>query len=84
LPFFKAYDLTDQQMEKFSAQNILLIADTQQLFAMYNHCFIFYCEHSYEHYIRAVCKTVDFPYKNTYCTKLASINAGLLLKKKNC
>jgi energy-converting hydrogenase A subunit R len=26
---------------------------------------------SYEHYIKALCKALDFPYENTYCTKLS-------------
>jgi energy-converting hydrogenase A subunit R len=25
---------------------------------------------SYEHYIRALCNSIGFPFKNTYCTKL--------------
>ena len=71
LPFFKAYNITDQQIEEFSAQNILLIADTK---ATLNHvqavADAFIVSTSYEHYIRSLCKAVDFPYKNTYCTKV--------------
>jgi energy-converting hydrogenase A subunit R len=26
---------------------------------------------SYEHYIKALCKALDFPYQNTYCTRLS-------------
>jgi energy-converting hydrogenase A subunit R len=72
LPFFKAYGVTDRQMEEFSANNIILIANSQitlrhvQAIA---DCFI--VSTSYEHYIRALCKAVDFPYKNTYCTKVS-------------
>ena len=71
LPFFKAYGITDSQMEEFSAKNILLIANSK---ATLNHVQrildSFIVSTSYEHYIKALCKVVDFPYKNTYCTKV--------------
>jgi energy-converting hydrogenase A subunit R len=72
LPFLKAYDVTDRQMEKFSAQNLLLIAnskDTLQHARAVASAFI--VSTSYEHYIKALCKALDFPYGNTYCTKLS-------------
>jgi energy-converting hydrogenase A subunit R len=71
LPFFKAYGLTDSQMEDFSAKNILLIANSKTTL---NHiqgiANSFIVSTSYEHYIKALCKAVDFSYKNTYCTKV--------------
>jgi energy-converting hydrogenase A subunit R len=72
LPFLKAYGVTDRQMEEFSAQNLILIAnskDTLQHVRAVASAFI--VSTSYEHYIRALCKALDFPYKNTYCTKLS-------------
>jgi len=72
LPFLKAYDVTDRQMEKFSAQNLILIAnskDTLQHVRAVASAFI--VSTSYEHYIKALCRALDFPYKNTYCTKLS-------------
>ena len=72
LPFLKAYDVTDRQMEDFSAQNLILIAnskDTMQHVRSVARAFI--VSTSYEHYIRALCKALDFPYENTYCTKLS-------------
>ena len=72
LPFFKAYGFTDRQMIEFSAQNLILIAnskDTLQYVRTIANAFI--VSTSYEHYIRALCKAVDFPYENTYCTKLS-------------
>ncbi len=72
LPFFKAYGVTDRQMEEFSAQNILLIANTQTtLHYIQDIADAFIVSTSYEHYIRALCTVVDFPYKNTYCTKVS-------------
>ena len=71
LPFFKAYVITDGQMEDFSAKNIILIANSKTTL---NHIRkisdAFIVSTSYEHYIKALCKAVDFPYKNTYCTKV--------------
>ena len=72
LPFFKAYGVTDRQMEEFSAQNIVLIANSQAtLQHVQQIADAFIVSTSYEHYIRALCKAVDFPYKNTYCTKVS-------------
>jgi len=72
LPFLKAYDVTDAQMEEFSAQNLILIANSkhtlQHVRAVAS---AFIVSTSYEHYIKALCKAVDFPYENTYCTKLS-------------
>ena len=71
LPFFKAYGVSDGQMENFSADNIVLIANSQ---ATLHHiqaiADAFIVSTSYEHYIKALCKAIDFPYKNTYCTKV--------------
>ena len=72
LPFLKAYGVTDRQMTEFSAQNLILIAgsrDTLQHVRALASAFI--VSTSYEHYIRALCKALEFPYENTYCTKLS-------------
>ncbi len=72
LPFFKAYGITDGQMEDFSARNIVLIANTKTtLHHIQSLTDAFIVSTSYEHYIKALCKAVNFPYKNTYCTKVA-------------
>jgi energy-converting hydrogenase A subunit R len=71
LPFLKAYDVTDQRMREFSAQNLVLIAnsrDTLQHVRSIASAFI--VSTSYEHYIKALCKALDFPYENTFCTQL--------------
>jgi energy-converting hydrogenase A subunit R len=69
LPFLKAYGLTDQKMREFSSQNLILIKgikDTLQHIRKIAHAFI--VSTSYEHYIKALCQAVDFPYEKTYCT----------------
>jgi energy-converting hydrogenase A subunit R len=71
LPFLKAYGLTDQEMRELSAQNLVLITgikDTLQ--HIRNKAYAFIVSTSYEHYIKALCQAVDFPYENTYCTRL--------------
>jgi energy-converting hydrogenase A subunit R len=83
LPFFKAYGITDSQMEDFSARNIVLIANSK---VTLNHvqriANSFIVSTSYEHYIKALCKTVDFPYKNTYCTKVKLDKKPITLQEK--
>lgn len=71
LPFLKAYDVTDNKMREFSAQNLILISnvkDTLQHVRKIAYAFI--VSTSYEHYMKALCKAIAFPYENTYCTKL--------------
>ena len=71
LPFLKAYDITDHKIREFSAQNLVLIANVKEtLNHVRNIADAFIVSTSYEHYIRALCKTLDFPFENTYCTRL--------------
>lgn len=75
LPFLKAYGVTDKQMEDFSAANIMLIGGTQVALKYIESIAERYIvSTSYEHYIRALCRVVDFPYENTYCTKVSLDN----------
>ena len=72
LPFFKAYDATDRQIEDYSAQNILLIPQTKDTIRhMQEYAEVFIVSTSYVHYINALCKAIDFPINHTYCTKVA-------------
>jgi len=71
LPFFKAFDVNDKQMQAFSEQNIVLIADTKEaLRQILDLTDAFIVSTSYEHYIRALCNAIAFPFQNTYCTRL--------------
>ncbi|MEM2098931.1 MAG: HAD hydrolase family protein [Candidatus Bathyarchaeia archaeon] len=72
LPFLKAYGVTDALMQKFSAQNLILIAgsrDTLQYVQAFTAAFI--VSTSYEHYIKALCAVLQFPYENAYCTHVS-------------
>ena len=74
LPFLKAYDVTDSKMKEFSAQNLVLIPNIRDtLRHVRSVAYAFIVSTSYEHYIRALCRVLDFPYENTYCTRV-SIN----------
>jgi energy-converting hydrogenase A subunit R len=71
LPFLKAYSVTNQKMEDFAAKNIVLVSgakDTLQFVQKIMPSFI--VSTSYEHYISALCKAVNFPFENTYSTKV--------------
>jgi energy-converting hydrogenase A subunit R len=71
LPFLKAYGVTDEKMEEFSANSLVLISgakDTLQHIRSVTDAFI--VSTSYEHYIRAMCKALAFPCENAYCTRV--------------
>jgi energy-converting hydrogenase A subunit R len=72
LPFLKAYDVTDHEVGQFSARNLLLIPNVKESL---QHLRSISPAHivstSYEHYIRALCQALEFPFENTYCTKLS-------------
>ena len=71
LPFLKAYDVTDRKMQEFSSQNLILIAGSKDtLEHIMGMAEAFIVSTSYEHYIKALCETLDFPCGNTYCTRL--------------
>jgi energy-converting hydrogenase A subunit R len=84
LPFFKAYRISDRDMEEFSEQNIVLIANSR---ATLKHvqaiADAFIVSTSYEHYIRALCKAVEFPFKNTYCTKVSLDQCPIAPKERD-
>jgi energy-converting hydrogenase A subunit R len=69
---FESYGRNRPQMEDFSANNIILIAKPHvKLKHILSIADAYIVSTSYEHYIKALCKAVDFPYKNTYCTKVS-------------
>jgi energy-converting hydrogenase A subunit R len=71
VPFLKAYDVTDHQMREFSAKNLVLISNSKDtLKHVRNIADAFIVSTSYEQYMKALCKAINFPFKNTYCTRL--------------
>jgi energy-converting hydrogenase A subunit R len=70
-------------MEEFSAQNLILIANSKDTFQhVQSVASAFIVSTSYEHYIKALCKTLEFPYQNTYCTKLSLDKYAVTEKEK--
>jgi len=71
LPFFKSYGATDEMMEEFSSKNILLVPGADETLKNISEIMpSFIVSTSYEHYIRSLCKKIDFPFENTYSTRL--------------
>ncbi len=71
LPFLKSSDITDNQMKEFSSQHLFLIAGTKETLGhIANLSESFIVSTSYEHYIRALCECIKFPFENTYCTRV--------------
>ncbi len=69
IPFLKAYGLTDQKMQEFSAQSLVLIPNIRNtLHHVRGIAHAFIVSTSYEHYIKALCQALNFPFENTYCT----------------
>jgi len=84
LPFLKAYDVTDQKMREFSAQNLILIPNARDtLQHVRNIADAFIVSTSYEHYIKALCQALNFPYENTYCTKVSINKYDMTAGEKN-
>lgn len=71
LPFLKAYGATDNEMQRFSASNLVLIPYVKDvLHHIRSFAYAFIVSTSYEHYIRALCQAICFPYSKTCSTKL--------------
>jgi energy-converting hydrogenase A subunit R len=72
LPFLKAYDVTEKKIEHFSAENLFLLNQskvTLDYIRKLSPAFI--VSTSYEQYIKVLCDALEFPFENTYCTKLS-------------
>ena len=83
LPFLKAYGVTDQEMRDFAADNLVCIPgirDTLQYVRSLASAFI--VSASYEHYLRALCRVLEFPFENTYCTQVSLDRYRLPEKEK--
>jgi len=84
LPFLKAYGVTNVKMHEFSVQSLILIPnvkDTLRYVVNISHAFI--VSTSYEHYIKALCQALNFPYENTYCTKVSMDKYDAKEEEKN-
>lgn len=83
LPFLKAYDATDQKIQEFSAKTLSLIPNSRVTIKYIEQmAAAFIVSTSYEHYIKVLCKALDFPFENTYCTRMSLDNYILLQTEK--
>lgn len=83
LPFLKAYDVRDKQMQKFSRQSLILISNAQHtLQHVRSIAPAFIVSTSYEHYVKALCQSVKFPSENTYCTRVSLDNYRMTEKER--
>lgn len=71
LPFFKAYGLTNQKIVEYSTKNILLVPKAgKTLCEAARKMPTYLISTSYEQYVVALCKTIDFPIEQTYSTRI--------------
>ncbi|RAP52595.1 MAG: hypothetical protein BZ138_02850 [Methanosphaera sp. rholeuAM270] len=71
LPFFKAYDLTENDLIQFSEDNINMLDGAYTMISYVQKimpCYI--VSTSYNQYIKALCEKTGFKYENTYSTQL--------------
>jgi energy-converting hydrogenase A subunit R len=72
LPFLKAYGATDRQMREFSAKHLVLIPSAKaSLKNVRGKTRAFIVTTSYEHYMKALCQAIEFPFTDTYCTRFS-------------
>lgn len=84
VPFLKAYNVTDQEMRQFSVQSLILIQNAKEtLQYSRNIAHVFVVSTSYEHYVRALCQALNFPYENAYCTRLSMDKYHITEEEKN-
>ena len=71
LPFFKAYDLTENDLIQFSEDNISMVNGAYKMISYVQDIMPFYIvSTSYNQYIKALCDKTGFKYENTYSTQL--------------
>jgi energy-converting hydrogenase A subunit R len=65
-PFFKAYDVTNQDLIDYSKKNIDLVYGADETLKYANEkVYSYIVSTSYGQYIQALCESVRFPYENT-------------------
>lgn len=71
VPFLKAYGASNKSIVEFSRENVLLLPGAKETLQFVNNVMpSFIVSTSYEQYISALCDLIEFPFKNTYSTKL--------------
>jgi energy-converting hydrogenase A subunit R len=72
LPFLKAHGATDEGIEQYSQEHILLVPGADETVRHVSGLMpAFMISTSYEPYIRALCQALSFPADHAYCTRVA-------------
>jgi energy-converting hydrogenase A subunit R len=71
VPFLRACGATNEIMREFSIKEIRLVSGSIDTLSFIGSLMPSYIvSTSYEHYIQSLCKVINFPFRNTYCTEL--------------
>ncbi|MBF4469530.1 MAG: hypothetical protein ISP01_09020 [Methanobrevibacter arboriphilus] len=75
VPFFKAFNVTNQDIVNFSRNNIFLVDNAQNTLNLARNTMDSYIvSTSYGQYIEAISDYLDFPFENTYYTHLDNLD----------
>jgi energy-converting hydrogenase A subunit R len=83
LPFLLAYDASNKTVEEFSAANLVLLQgskETMKYIPTISEAFM--VSTSYEQYVRALCREVDFRLENTFSMEVNLDEIALSAKEK--
>ena len=70
-PFLKAYEVTDEDVEQFSAEQVLMVPGAQKMLLKVRELMpAFIISTSYTPYIHALCELTGFPVEHVRCTEL--------------
>jgi len=71
-PFFRAFHVTDEDVELFSAEQVLIVPKAfQTLDAIRALLPVYIISTSYTPYLQALCELSGFPFENVRCTELS-------------
>ncbi|MFC1507072.1 hypothetical protein ACFLQ6_08380 [Thermoproteota archaeon] len=71
VPFLRACGATNEIIREFSIKEIRLVSGSEETLSFIRSLMSSYIvSTSYEHYIQSLCKVINFPFRNTYCTEL--------------
>lgn len=71
VPFLKAYGATNKEVIEFSKKNVLLVPGAKETLNRVKLTLnSFIVSTSYQQYIKALCDVTDFPFENTYFTRM--------------
>jgi predicted HAD superfamily phosphohydrolase len=71
-PFLKAFAVTDEDVELFSAEGVLLVPGVPRLLDQVRQLLpVYVISTSYTPYIRALCGVLDLPFDHCRCTELS-------------